>query len=84
MVRWGKRGGQPGDILDGALVVVLWGVVGARLYHVITDYQLFDDGHWVDAFKIWQGGLSIWGAVLGGAVAVAVPHAAQARERRSR
>jgi prolipoprotein diacylglyceryl transferase len=71
MVRWGKRGGEPNDILDGALVVVLAGVVGARLYHVITDYQRFDDGRWLDAFKIWKGGLAIWGAVLGGAAAVA-------------
>jgi len=71
MVRWGKRGGEPNEILDGALVVVLAGVVGARLYHVITDYQRFDDGEWVDAFKVWNGGLAIWGAVLGGGAAVA-------------
>ena len=71
MVRWGKRGGQPNDSLDGALIVVLSGVVGARLYHVITDYQRFDDGRWLDAVKIWEGGLAIWGAVLGGAAAVA-------------
>ena len=71
MVRWGKRGGEPNEILDGALVVVLSGVVGARLYHVITDYQRFDDGQWLDAFKVWKGGLAIWGAVLGGAAAVA-------------
>jgi prolipoprotein diacylglyceryl transferase len=70
MVRWGQRGGEPNDILDGALVVVVCGVLGARIYHVITDYQRFDDGRWLDAFKIWNGGLAIWGAVLGGAVAV--------------
>lgn len=71
MVRWGKRGGDPNQILDGALIVVVSGVVGARLYHVITDYQRFDHGHWIDAFKLWKGGLAIWGAVLGGAAAVA-------------
>jgi len=72
MVRWGRRGGEPNDILDGALLVVLCGVIGARLYHVITDFQRFDHGHWLDAFKIWRGGLSIWGAVLGGAVGVVI------------
>ena len=72
MVRWGHKGGTPADILDGALVVVISGVVGARVYHVITDYQLFDDGRWADALKIWKGGLSIWGAVIGGAIAVIV------------
>jgi prolipoprotein diacylglyceryl transferase len=72
MVRWGKRGGEPNDILDGALVVVVSGVIGARLYHVITDYQRFDDGRWTDALKVWRGGLAIWGAVIGGAIAVVV------------
>lgn len=72
MVRWAERGGNPDDILEGSVVVVIAGVIGARAYHVITDYQRFDDGRWVDAFKIWKGGLSIWGAVIGGAVAVLV------------
>jgi prolipoprotein diacylglyceryl transferase len=71
MVRWGRRGGNPDDILDGAVIVVICGVIGARLYHVMTDYQRFDHGHWVDALKIWRGGLAIWGAVLGGAVGLA-------------
>jgi prolipoprotein diacylglyceryl transferase len=46
-------------------------VIGARLYHVITDYQLFEDDPW-RAFQIWRGGLGIWGAVIGGALAVIV------------
>jgi prolipoprotein diacylglyceryl transferase len=71
MVRWRNLGGNPSDILDGAVFVVICGVVGARLYHVITDYQRFDHGHWIDALKIWKGGLSIWGAVLGGAIGMA-------------
>lgn len=72
MVRWQRRGGDPNDILDGALVVILAGVVGARLYHVITDYQRFDDGQWLDAFAVWRGGLAIWGAVIGGGIALLV------------
>ena len=69
--RWVRRG-HDGDAF-GAIVIwiVVGGVVGARLYHVVSDYQLFR-GRWVDAFKIWQGGLSIWGAVLGGAVVAIV------------
>jgi prolipoprotein diacylglyceryl transferase len=70
--RWRARGGS-GDSLE--LVVVLavpFGIVGARIYHVITDYQLyFGPGrHPIDALKIWNGGLGVWGAigfgVLGG------------------
>ena len=71
MVRWRNLGGNSSDILDGAVFVVICGVIGARLYHVMTDYQRFDHGHWVDALKIWKGGLSIWGAVLGGAIGMA-------------
>jgi len=46
-------------------------VIGARLYHVITDYELFEHDPW-RAFQIWRGGLGIWGAVIGGAIAVVV------------
>ena len=41
------------------------GIIGGRAYHVITDVQLFRD-NWIDAFKIWQGGLGIWGGVFAG------------------
>ena len=41
------------------------GIIGGRVYHVITDVQLFRD-NWVGAFKIWQGGLGIWGGVFAG------------------
>lgn len=41
------------------------GIIGGRAYHVITDVQLFRD-NWIDAFKIWQGGLGIWGGVFVG------------------
>ncbi len=69
--RWVRRG-HDGDAFGSMVIwIVVGGVVGARLYHVISDYQLFR-GRWIDALKIWQGGLSIWGAVLGGAVVAIV------------
>jgi prolipoprotein diacylglyceryl transferase len=69
--RWRRRGyGVPG-IADIVFWVVVAGVIGARLYHVITDYQRFDHDP-LRAFQIWKGGLSIWGAVIGGAIAVVV------------
>ena len=40
--RWRQRGYGPSGIPDIAFWVVVWGVIGARLYHVITDYQLFE------------------------------------------
>ncbi|MFC9589715.1 prolipoprotein diacylglyceryl transferase [Streptomyces sp. NPDC056944] len=68
--RWVARGGTAGTVADIAVWAVPFGLVGGRLYHVITDYQLyFSDGeNWVDAFKIWEGGLGIWGAIALGAV----------------
>jgi prolipoprotein diacylglyceryl transferase len=69
--RWRRRGYPKDGIYDISFWVVIWGVIGARLYHVITDYQRFEDDPW-RAFQIWRGGLGIWGAVIGGALAVIV------------
>ncbi|SEQ42386.1 prolipoprotein diacylglyceryl transferase [Streptomyces sp. yr375] len=68
--RWVARGGRAGTVADIAVWAVPFGLVGGRLYHVITDYELyFSEGRdWVDAFKVWQGGLGIWGAIALGAV----------------
>ncbi|MEE1785060.1 prolipoprotein diacylglyceryl transferase [Streptomyces sp. SP17BM10] len=68
--RWVARGGAKHTVGDIAVWAVPFGLVGGRLYHVITDHQLyFGDGRnpW-NAFKIWEGGLGIWGAVALGAV----------------
>ncbi|HYR14619.1 MAG TPA: prolipoprotein diacylglyceryl transferase, partial [Mycobacterium sp.] len=68
--RWEARGGQRGVIYDIALWAVPFGLVGGRLYHVITDWRTYfgDDGAGLaGALRIWDGGLGIWGAVaLGG------------------
>jgi prolipoprotein diacylglyceryl transferase len=67
--RWVQRGGRPGAILDIAAWAVPFGIVGGRLYHVITTYQPYfgPGGDPVRALYVWEGGLGIWGAVaLGG------------------
>lgn len=72
--RWVARGGKAGEIQDLALWAVPFGIVGGRLYHVITDHDLyFGEGrNAVDALKIWQGGLGIWGAIILGAIGVMI------------
>ena len=66
--RWVARGGTHGQIGDLALWAVPAGLVGARIWHVATDSELYfgQDGDPIGALKIWQGGLGIWGAIAGG------------------
>ncbi|WP_276010136.1 prolipoprotein diacylglyceryl transferase [Mycolicibacterium rhodesiae] len=68
--RWIARGGEPGVVYDIAIWAVPFGVIGGRLYHVVTDWRTYlgDGGLGLAAaFRIWDGGLGIWGAVaLGG------------------
>ncbi len=68
--RWQARGGQPGTVTDIAAFAVPFGLVGGRLYHVATDWEKYfgPGADPLDALKIWQGGLGIWGAVALGAV----------------
>ena len=72
---WGEkrlqaRGGRPGEVVDIAVYAVPFGLIGGRLYHVATDYhRYFGEGkNPIDALKIWEGGLGIWGAIALGAV----------------
>ncbi len=66
--RWVARGGRPGDVLDIAIWAVPFGIVGARVYHVVTDWDRYfgASGEPIDALQIWTGGLSIFGAIAGG------------------
>ncbi|MFY9335550.1 MAG: prolipoprotein diacylglyceryl transferase [Mycobacterium sp.] len=68
--RWAARGGERGVIYDIALWAVPFGLIGGRVYHVMTDWRTYfgPDGAGAGAaLRIWEGGLGIWGAVaLGG------------------
>ncbi len=69
-VRLRHRGVAPWASLDVAVWAVPFGIVGARIYHVITSPQDYfgAGGSPIRAFYIWEGGLGIWGAVAGGAL----------------
>ncbi|AGF72830.1 prolipoprotein diacylglyceryl transferase [Corynebacterium halotolerans] len=70
--RYTARGGDGDVVWDAAIVAIPAGIIGGRIYHVITDYdKYFCEGcNPVDAVKITNGGLGIWGAVALGGVAV--------------
>jgi prolipoprotein diacylglyceryl transferase len=67
--RWRARGGTPGVVMDVAVWAVPFGIIGGRLYHVVSSPQAYfgaGGDPWA-ALRIWEGGLGIWGAVaLGG------------------
>ena len=55
------------DLLDYTLITVISGVVGARLYYVITSDEQYT---FAEVFQIWNGGIAIYGAIIGGAAAL--------------
>lgn len=72
--RLSARGGTTAQALDVIVWAVPFGIIGGRLYHVITDNQLYfgaGKDPW-GAFRIWEGGLGIWGAVALGLVGAAI------------
>lgn len=74
--RWAARGGKSEQMYDVGLWAVVFGIIGARLYHVITvPDQYFGPnydgtGDLSKIFAIWEGGIAIWGAIGGGALGV--------------
>lgn len=67
-----RKGFKKEDIYDGALWVVGGGLIGARLFHVLDHWTHEFAMNPVRALYIWEGGLAIWGGVIGGLVAIAL------------
>jgi len=69
--RWIARGGSAGTVADVALWAVPFGIIGGLFSHVISDNPMYfapGCSGFGGAVQIWQGGLGIWGAVLGGGI----------------
>ena len=72
--RWVRRGGDWDLIFRVAVWGVAFGIVGARLYHVITSWNELPD-QWYGPVAIWKGGLGVWGGIgLGCVVGAIVAH----------
>ena len=70
--RYQAKGGQAGAVSDAAIWALPFGIVGGRFYHVITHVQDYfgpDKDFWT-VFKVWEGGLAIFGAIAFGALGV--------------
>jgi prolipoprotein diacylglyceryl transferase len=64
--RWAFWRDPRGDLVFRvAMWGVLGGIVGARIYHVITSWSTVDE-EWWEPFAVWEGGLGIWGGIAGG------------------
>lgn len=72
-----------GVVSDVAIFAIPAGVIGGRLYHVITSPEAYfgSNGHPADAFKIWNGGLGIWGAIALGTLGAVIAYTRLAHER---
>jgi prolipoprotein diacylglyceryl transferase len=68
--RWAAQGGKADDVLEVAMWAVPFGIIGGRLYHVITSAELYFAAgkEPINALYIWNGGLGIWGAIALGSV----------------
>lgn len=72
--RMTKRGGERGAVFDFMIWSLVLGIVGARLYHVVTHWgDYFGEGkNPLEIFAFWNGGIAIFGALLGGAIGVLI------------
>lgn len=65
-----KRAGLPKDtVIDLALWVLPIGIIGARVYYVVFSWDQFRNDP-LSVFRIWEGGIAIYGAVIAGVIVV--------------
>lgn len=56
------------DLLDMAIFTVIFGIIGARLYYVLTSLSEYDS--FMEMIAIWNGGIAIYGAIIAGAITI--------------
>ena len=58
------------DVMDVGLATVTLGVIGARLYYVLTTLDVYEYDSFYDVIAIWEGGIAIYGGIIGGCIGI--------------
>jgi phosphatidylglycerol:prolipoprotein diacylglycerol transferase len=67
-----RRGISRDQLMNVALVAAVLGIIGGRLYYVVQNNPSFYVHHPAEIIAVWQGGMAFFGAMAGGALAVAI------------
>lgn len=68
IIRYCKKEGMDSSIISDMLCyLVIFSILGARVYYVLFNFSLFKDD-WLGIFKIWNGGIAIYGAIIAGVI----------------
>ena len=67
-----RRGINRDQLMNLALLAAVLGIIGGRLYYVVQNNPSFYLHHPVEIIAVWQGGMAFFGAMFGGALAVAI------------
>ena len=70
IIRSKREGFSSDDVLDIGIFTVLFGVLGARLYYVLTTLDTHEYKTFIDVIAVWEGGLAIYGGIIGGCTAL--------------
>jgi prolipoprotein diacylglyceryl transferase len=65
-IRWVRFGGDWDLVYRVTIWGVIGGIIGARLYHVVTSWNETSHEGWYWPLAVWKGGLGVWGGILFG------------------
>ena len=65
-----RQGYYASNIVDMLFLLVIWAIIGARIYYVIFNFSAYKD-NLLDIFMVWKGGLAIYGAIIAGTLYIA-------------
>lgn len=68
-IRESKKHAMESFISDLIMNTIVWGIIGARLYYVVFNFEKYEN-NLLSIFKIWEGGIAIYGAIIGGFLAI--------------